>query len=88
MAGIYILRRDGTYRNNCECGATSESLQPLDPETPYLDQQTVDFMNLHTGLGHSGVTEFWYQRDQRWIEGGRWSPTTDSDIEWMGKALS
>lgn len=82
---IWIPRKDGTYRQQCECGAVSESESPFNPDLGFIEAAQRDFMNLHSGMGHPGVTEFWVQG--RWIEGGRWSPMTDEDwktVEQMG----
>lgn len=85
MVEIYVPRRDGMYRHSCECGGRSESQSPFDPDRAVLEPGMTTFMNVHTGLGHRGVTEFWVQG--HWVEGGRFAPMTDGDwdtIEAMG----
>ncbi len=82
---IHVPKRDGSYRQVCGCGARMDALRVFDPDNPVLEQAQIDFMNKHSGAGHSGVTEFYVQG--QWIVGGSWSPLTAADhatIDAMG----
>jgi len=81
---LYLLkaRRDGQFRVNCgTCGQFSESDSVFDPNGGAVEKHILDFLNVHTGMGHSGVYEAWYRG--RWVVGAPWSPLTDEDLRIM-----
>lgn len=85
MVEIYIPRREGQYRHQCECDAVSESRHVFSDEADALEPQMVYFMNIHAGLGHSGVTEAWL--GGRWVTGMVWGPMDEESwkqIDAMG----
>ncbi len=79
---LHAPRRDGQYRVNCgTCGQTTESQNVFDPNGGGTEAHIFAFLNLHSGMGHSGVYEAWYRG--RWVVGAPWSPLTDEDVRIM-----
>lgn len=79
MATIYVPKREGMYRVQCECGSVTESHTVFNPDR-LLDEHVNEFCNKHAGSGHRGILEI--------MERGIWrktplafSPMTEADWE-------